>query len=91
MNAFQRPDPPMSDSRNVLTPDALAMMDVIARTGSFAAAARELGKVPSSLTYSVRLLEDALDVLLFDRRSRWRRDRRCPCCRGARARRRGRS
>ena len=60
----------MSASRNVLTPDALTMMDVIARTGSFAAAARELGKVPSSLTYSVRQLEDALDVLLFDRRSR---------------------
>ena len=60
----------MANSRNVLTPDALAMMDVIARTGSFAAAARELGKVPSSLTYSVRQLEDALDVLLFDRRSR---------------------
>jgi len=46
------------------------MMDTIARTGSFAAAARELGKVPSALTYSVRQLEDALDVLLFDRRSR---------------------
>ena len=60
----------MTDSRNVLTPEALLMMDVIARTGSFAAAARELGKVPSSLTYSVRQLEDALDVLLFDRRSR---------------------
>ena len=45
------------------------MMDVIARTGSFAAAARELGKVPSALTYNVRQLEDALDVLLFDRRS----------------------
>ena len=60
----------MTDSRNVLTPEALMMMDVIARTGSFAAAARELGKVPSSLTYSVRQLEDALDVLLFDRRSR---------------------
>ena len=60
----------MADSKNVLTPEALTMMDVIARTGSFAAAARELGKVPSSLTYSVRQLEDALDVLLFDRRSR---------------------
>jgi DNA-binding transcriptional LysR family regulator len=58
------------DRRNVLTPDALAMMDAIARTGSFAAAARELGKVPSALTYNVRQLEDALDVLLFDRRSR---------------------
>ncbi len=60
----------MPASRNVLTPEALAMMDVIARTGSFAAAARELGKVPSALTYNVRQLEDALDVLLFDRRSR---------------------
>jgi DNA-binding transcriptional LysR family regulator len=60
----------MTVSRNVLTPEALAMMDVIARTGSFAAAARELGKVPSALTYNVRQLEDALDVLLFDRRSR---------------------
>jgi DNA-binding transcriptional LysR family regulator len=57
-------------SRQVLTPDALIMMDTIARTGSFAAAARELGKVPSALTYNVRQLEDALDVLLFDRSSR---------------------
>jgi len=53
-----------------LTPEALLMMDTIARTGSFAAAAREIGKVPSALTYSVRQLEDALDVLLFDRSSR---------------------
>jgi DNA-binding transcriptional LysR family regulator len=60
----------MSTSRSVLTPDALTMMDAIARSGSFAAAARELGKVPSALTYSVRQLEEALDVLLFDRSSR---------------------
>ena len=60
----------MPDRSLALTPDALVMMDTIARTGSFAAAARELGKVPSALTYSVRQLEDALDVLLFDRRSR---------------------
>jgi len=46
------------------------MMDAIARSGSFAAAARLLGKVPSALTYNVRQLEDALDVLLFDRSSR---------------------
>lgn len=59
----------MTERRNALTPDALVMMDTIARSGSFAAAARELGKVPSALTYSVRQLEDALDVLLFDRRS----------------------
>ena len=60
----------MPTRRNVLTPEALSMMDTIARTGSFAAAAREMGKVPSALTYSVRQLEDALDVLLFDRSSR---------------------
>ena len=58
------------DRRSVLTPDALLMMDAIARSGSFAAAAREIGKVPSALTYSVRQLEEALDVLLFDRSSR---------------------
>jgi DNA-binding transcriptional LysR family regulator len=61
---------PMPDRLHALTPDALVMMDTIARTGSFAAAARELGKVPSALTYSVRQLEEALDVLLFDRSSR---------------------
>ena len=60
----------MTDRLHALTPDALAMIDTIARTGSFAAAARELGRVPSALTYSVRQLEDALDVLLFDRSSR---------------------
>jgi DNA-binding transcriptional LysR family regulator len=60
----------MHARRQVLTPDALEMMDTIARTGSFAAAARELGKVPSALTYNVRQLEDALDALLFDRSSR---------------------
>lgn len=64
------PPSPTSQPRNVLTPEALAMMDAIARSGSFAAAARLLGKVPSALTYNVRQLEDALDVLLFDRRSR---------------------
>lgn len=59
-----------SERRHALTPEALEMMDTIARTGSFAAAARELGKVPSALTYSVRQLEQSLDALLFDRRSR---------------------
>lgn len=60
----------MPDRTLALTPEALQMMDTIARTGSFAAAARELGKVPSALTYSVRQLEESLDALLFDRRSR---------------------
>jgi DNA-binding transcriptional LysR family regulator len=60
----------MNEPRNALTPEALTMMVAIAQSGSFAAAARHLGKVPSALTYSVRQLEDALDVLLFDRSSR---------------------
>ena len=56
--------------RDVLTPDALAMVQTIAHTGSFAAAARASNMVPSALTYRVRQMEDALDVLLFDRNSR---------------------
>lgn len=60
----------MPDARHALTPDALVMVDAIARTGSFAAAARELGRVPSAVTYAVRQLEQALDVLLFDRSTR---------------------
>ncbi len=46
------------------------MLQVIAEVGSFAAAARQLGLVPSALTYRVRQIEDALDVLLFDRSAR---------------------
>ena len=57
-------------ARAVLTPDNLALIDAVARTGSMAAAARELGLVPSALTYRVRQVEDALDVLLFDRSAR---------------------
>ena len=60
----------MQTARKVLTPEALAMLQTIADTGSFAAAARALGMVPSALTYRVRQMEDALDVLLFDRSSR---------------------
>ena len=60
----------MQTARDVLTPDALAMLQTISQAGSFAAAARDLGLVPSALTYRVRQIEDALDVLLFDRSSR---------------------
>lgn len=60
----------MVNARDVLTPDALSMLQTIARTGSFAAAARSLGVVPSALTYRVRQIEEALDVLLFDRSTR---------------------
>ncbi len=60
----------MNSPRNVLTPDALSMLQTVQLEGSFAAAARTLGLVPSALTYRVRQIEDALDVLLFDRSSR---------------------
>jgi DNA-binding transcriptional LysR family regulator len=60
----------MQSPRDWLTPEALTMLQTIDQTGSFAAAARQLGLVPSALTYRVRQLEDALDVLLFDRSSR---------------------
>ena len=55
---------------DVLTPDALRMLASIAECGSMAAAARALGLVPSALSYRVRQLEQALDVLLFDRSTR---------------------
>lgn len=60
----------MQTARDVLTPDALAMLQTIEAAGSFAAAARTMGMVPSALTYRVRQIEDALDVLLYDRSSR---------------------
>ncbi len=47
--------------------EALQVLDAIDRKGSFAAAGDELHRVPSAITYSVQGLEEALDVLLFDR------------------------
>ena len=44
----------MATAREVLTPDALSMLQTVASTGSFAAAARQLGLVPSALSYRVR-------------------------------------
>ena len=51
-----------------LSIDALLVLDAIDRKGSFAAAAHELHRVPSAITYTVQKLEEDLDVLLFDRR-----------------------
>jgi DNA-binding transcriptional LysR family regulator len=60
----------MQNTRSALSPENLHLVETVARLGSMAAAARELGLVPSALTYRVRQMEDSLDVLLFDRRSR---------------------
>src|SRR5919201_1761502 len=53
-----------------LSLDAIAVLDAIDRRGSFAAAADELHRVPSAVTYQVQKLEQDLDVALFDRRAR---------------------
>lgn len=47
--------------------EALQTLDAIVRNGSFAAAASELHKVPSAVTYVIQKLEQDLDVQLFDR------------------------
>lgn len=47
--------------------DALRVLDAIARKGSFAAAAEEMHRVPSAISYTVHKLEEDLDVLVFDR------------------------
>ena len=49
--------------------DALLVLDAIARRGSFSAAAGELHRVPSSVTYAIQKLEENLGVTLFDRRA----------------------
>lgn len=50
-----------------LTLDALEVLDAIDRKGSFAAAAGELHRVPSAITYTIQKLEQDLGVLVFDR------------------------
>lgn len=50
-----------------LTLEALEAIDAIERRGSYAAAADELHKVPSALSYIVQKLEADLGVTIFDR------------------------
>ncbi|RXJ74080.1 LysR family transcriptional regulator [Veronia nyctiphanis] len=45
----------------------LQVIDAVARLGSFAAAAAELHKVPSAVSYTVRQIEQNLAVSLFER------------------------
>lgn len=48
----------------------LEVVDAVARTGSFSAAAQELHRVPSAVSYTVRQLENWLAVPLFERQHR---------------------
>lgn len=50
-----------------ITLEALHILDAIQRRGSFAAAANELNRAPSSLSYQIQKLEQDLDLMIFDR------------------------
>lgn len=50
-----------------ITLDSLIVLDTIARKGSFAAAADELHRVPSAVSYTVQKLEQDLNTEIFDR------------------------
>lgn len=53
--------------QQALTLDALRVIETIARRGSFAAAAEELHRVTSAVSYTVQKLEEDLDIAIFDR------------------------
>ena len=54
----------------LITLDALQTLDAIERRHSFAAAAEELHRVPSAVSYTINKLEDDLGVQLFTRTPR---------------------
>ncbi|MEZ5659551.1 MAG: LysR family transcriptional regulator [Burkholderiaceae bacterium] len=70
MNANQELNPIVkngSAGASAFDLEGLTLVRLVAQHGSFAAAARASGRVPSAITYAVRQLENSLDVLLFDR------------------------
>ncbi|CAM3018850.1 MULTISPECIES: DNA-binding transcriptional activator PunR [Vibrio] len=52
---------------SVFSQTSLELVDTVARLGSFTAAAEVLHKVPSAISYSIRQMEQELDVVLFRR------------------------
>lgn len=53
-----------------ITLEALLVLDAIEHRGSYAAAAEQLNKVPSALSYIVQKLEEQLNVTIFVRQGR---------------------
>ncbi len=49
-----------------ITVEALLVLDAIESRGSYAAAAEQLNKVPSALSYIVQKLEEQLNVTIFE-------------------------
>ncbi|WP_434926347.1 DNA-binding transcriptional activator PunR [Shewanella sp. HL-SH2] len=54
----------------MLSEQTLHMIDIVARLGSFTAAANELHKVPSAVSYAVKQVETDIGVVLFERHHR---------------------
>jgi len=50
--------------------EQLLMFQAVMETGSFSAAARKLGKVPSAVSMSIANLEIDLNLTLFERKGR---------------------
>ncbi|WP_448547885.1 LysR substrate-binding domain-containing protein [Thalassotalea fusca] len=55
---------------NGISLEALIVLDAIEHRGSFAAAAEELNKVPSALSYIIQKLEEQLGISVFIRQGR---------------------
>jgi DNA-binding transcriptional LysR family regulator len=53
-----------------ITLEAITVLDAIEQRGSYAAAAEQLNKVPSALSYIVQKLEDNLNVTIFQKQGR---------------------
>ncbi len=59
----------------MLTSDHIDMLLTVIDKGSFSAAARALGRTPSAVSMAIANLEAELDLVLFDRGTRGRRER----------------
>jgi len=55
---------------NAITLEAINVLDAIDKRGSYAAAAEQLNKVPSALSYVVQKLEEQLQVTIFQKQGR---------------------
>lgn len=53
-----------------ISTESLLVLDAIESRGSYAAAAEQLNKVPSALSYIVQKLEEQLDLTIFQRQGR---------------------
>ncbi|MCZ4339538.1 DNA-binding transcriptional activator PunR [Shewanella colwelliana] len=54
----------------MLSEQSMLLIDMVARVGSFTAAANKLHKVPSAVSYAVKQVEEELGVTLFERHHR---------------------